>query len=216
VEGITGGQPLEVNLSGGETLPADLVISATGVRSNTGFLDGSGVEIDYGVLVNDRLETGCPGIFAAGDVAQGRDFSTGEYSVQAIQPTAVEHGQTAALNMVEGRELVHRGCLNMNILDTMGLVSTSFGAWEGVTGGESAELLDPDRYRYLNLQFDEDVLIGGNALGLTQHVGVMRGMIQTQLRLGEWKDRLLENPFRLMEAYVAAAHGVSGGVNVSV
>ena len=104
----------------------------------------------------------------------------------------------------------------MNILDTMGLVSTSFGSWEGVDGGQSVELSDPDRYRYLDLQFDGDVLVGANALGLTQHVGVIRGMIQTQLRLGRWKDRLLENPLQLMEAYVAAAHGVSDGVNTSV
>lgn len=216
VEGISGGQPLEVSLSGGETLAADLVISATGVRPNTEFVSDSGVEVDHGILVNEHLQTACDGVFAAGDVAQGRDFSTGEYSVQAIQPTAVEHGKAAASNMVDGKEVVHRGCLNMNILDTMGLVSTSFGAWEGVDGGQSAELSDPDRYRYLDLQFDGDVLVGANALGLTQHVGVIRGMIQTQLRLGRWKDRLLENPLQLMEAYVAAAHGVSDGVNTSV
>jgi len=216
VEGISGGQQLEVSLSGGKTLKADLVISATGVRPNTNFLADSGVEVDQGILVNEHLQTACDGVFAAGDVAQGRDFSTGEYSVQAIQPTAVEHGKTAASNMVDGKEVVHRGCLNMNILDTMGLVSTSFGAWEGVDGGQSAELSDPDRYRYLDLQFDGDVLVGANALGLTQHVGVIRGMIQTQLRLGRWKDRLLENPLQLMEAYVAAAHGVSDGVNTSV
>ena len=216
VEGISGGQQLEVSLSGGAALLADLVISATGVRPNTEFVADSGVEVDQGILVNEHLETACDGVFAAGDVAQGRDFSTGEYSVQAIQPTAVEHGKTAASNMVDGKEVVHRGCLNMNILDTMGLVSTSFGAWEGVDGGESAELFDPDRYRYLDLQFDGDVLVGANALGLTQHVGVIRGMIQTQLRLGRWKDRLLENPLQLMEAYVAAAHGVSDGVNTSV
>ena len=199
-----------------KTLLADLVISATGVRPNTEFVADSGVEVDQGILVNEHLQTACDGVFAAGDVAQGRDFSTGEYSVQAIQPTAVEHGKTAASNMVDGKEVVHRGCLNMNILDTMGLVSTSFGAWEGVDGGQSAELSDPDRYRYLDLQFDGDVLVGANALGLTQHVGVIRGMIQTQLRLGRWKDRLLENPLQLMEAYVAAAHGVSDGVNTSV
>jgi NAD(P)H-nitrite reductase large subunit len=216
VEGIGGGAPLVVSLSGGETLEADLVISATGVRPNIDFLSGSGVDTDHGILVNKHLQTTCEGVFAAGDVAQGRDFSTGEYSVQAIQPTAVEHGKIAASNMIEGHEVLHQGCLNMNILDTMGLVSTSFGAWEGVPNGESVELSDPDRYRYLNLQFDHDVLVGANALGLTEHIGVIRGMIQTQLRLGKWKNRLLDNPLQLMEAYVAAAHGVSDGVNASV
>ena len=211
VEGISGGQKLDVYLSGDQTLEADLVISATGVQPNTDFLEGSGVEVDHGILVDHHLKTSCDNIYAAGDICQGRDFSTGDYSVQAIQPTAVEHGKLAATNMVGGNALVHRGCLNMNILDTMGLISTSFGAWEGVDGGQSVELSDPESYRYLDLQFQDDVLVGANALGLTEHVGVIRGLIQTKLRLGKWKERLLKNPLELMEAYVAVAHGVSDG-----
>ena len=113
--------------------------------------------------------------------------------------------------MVESSEVVHRGCLNMNILDTMGLISTSFGLWEGVKGGESVELSDSKRYRYIDLQFDNDVLVGANALGLTEHIGVIRGLIQSKLRLGNWKERLLKNPLELMEAYVAVAHGLDNG-----
>ena len=90
----------------------------------------------------------------------------------------------------------------------MGLISTSFGMWQGVDGGESAELSDPERYRYLNLQFRDDVLVGANSLGLTQHVGVVRGLIQTQLHLGSWKDHLLRDPTRVMEAYMGATQGV--------
>ena len=145
VEGISrDDQRLAVSLSEGGALEADLVISATGVRPNTEFLLDSDVELDHGVLVNEQLKTTCEDVFAAGDVCQGRDFSTGEYTVQAIQPTAVEHGKIAASNMSDAQDVVHRGCLNMNILDTMGLVSTSFGAWEGVAGGESVEVSDPD------------------------------------------------------------------------
>ena len=99
VDGITGGDPLAVSLSNGETLTANLVISATGVAPNTQFLQGSGVNIDQGILVNERLESSVENLFAAGDVAQGRDFSTGDYTIQAIQPTAVDHGRVAASNM---------------------------------------------------------------------------------------------------------------------
>ena len=208
VDGITGGDPLAVSLSNGETLTANLVISATGVAPNTQFLQGSGVNIDQGILVNERLESSVENLFAAGDVAQGRDFSTGDYTIQAIQPTAVDHGRVAASNMTSGHAQLDRGSLNMNVLDTMGLVSTSFGAWEGLGGGESAELNDPDRFQYLNLQFHEDVLVGANTLGHTDHIGVLRGLIQTGLHLGVWKDRLLKNPLCLMEAYVAATQGV--------
>ncbi len=208
IERGANGAALRVALEGGEAIPADLVISATGVKPNTELLEGSGVKTDHGVLVNQLLQTSDPNIFAAGDVAQGKDFSTGEYSVQAIQPTASEHGRIAAANMLVEGSIVHQGSINMNILDTMGLISTSFGMWQGVDGGESAELSDPERYRYLNLQFRDDVLVGANSLGLTQHVGVVRGLIQTQLHLGSWKDYLLRDPTRVMEAYMGATQGV--------
>lgn len=207
------GGRLSVKLDNGEQLGADVVISATGVRANTGFLEGSGIETDFGVLVNDRLQSSHPDVYAAGDVCQGRDFSTGEFSVQAIQPTAADHGRIAAMNMC-GRDTRHQGSVNMNVLDTMGLVSTSYGLWMGVEGGESAELVDAERYRYISLQFQDDVLVGAQALGLTNHVGVLRGLIQTKLKLGKWKDHLLQDPTRIMEAYLGATQSI--GHNAAV
>lgn len=205
VEGIErsqGHHPLVVKLDSGRMLDADLVISATGVRPNIEFLHGSGIQTDYGVLVNERLEASIADVYAAGDVAQGLDFSTGQYTVQAIQPTAAEHGRIAASNMA-GRAQMHCGTINMNVLDTMGLISSSFGLWMGTDGGDSVELYDPERFRYLDLQFEEDRLIGASSLGHIEHVGVIRGLIQSKVRLKEWKDRLMRDPTRLMEAYIA-------------
>lgn len=192
----------QVQLSNGETVPADLVITAAGVKPNIEFLEGSGIETDTGILVNTELQTSIPQIYAAGDVAQGRDFSTGEYAVHAIQPTAAEHGRIAAQNML-GQNTHYEGSLNMNVLDTLGLISSSFGLWMGVEGGEQAELDDQDNFRYLNLQFQDDILVGATCLGLTQHVGVLRGLIQGKVPLGAWKDKLINDPSRIMEAYLA-------------
>lgn len=196
---------LRVNLSGGNSVEADLVISATGVKSNMQFAVDSGLHSDQGIIVNEYLQTSEKDIYAAGDVCQGKDFSTGEYFVQAIQPTAVEHAKVAASNMVRGHRSEHAGNVNMNVLDTIGLVSASFGSWMGVPGGESAELVNEDEYKYINLQFEGDVLVGASSLGLTQHVGVLRGLIQSRTSLGVWKDRLLKDPMRIMEAYLACA-----------
>lgn len=207
------GDRLSVRLDNGDLLGADVVISATGVRANTRFLEGSGIETDFGVLVNDRLQSSHPDVYAAGDVCQGKDFSTDEFNVQAIQPTAADHGRIAALNM-SGRDTRHQGCVNMNVLDTMGLVSTSYGLWMGVDGGESVELVDAERYRYISLQFQDDILVGAQALGLTNHVGVLRGLIQTKLKLGKWKDHLLSDPTRIMEAYLGATQSI--GHNAAV
>ena len=191
-----------VVLDNGEKIAAHLVVLAVGVAPNIGFLEGSGIETDHGVLVDQHLETSVKGVFAAGDVAQGLDFSTGEYSVHAIQPTATEHGRIAALNML-GRHAHYKGSLNMNVLATVGLVSSSFGSWEGVAGGDSGVAVDEDGYKYLRLEFDGDHLVGALGIGLTDHVGVIRGLIQNQTALGDWKERLQENPHRVMEAYVA-------------
>lgn len=194
---------LSIALDSGETLQADMLISAAGVRSNFDFLQNSGIELKQGVMVNEYMQTNFADIYSAGDVAQGRDFSTGEYTVQAIQPTAVEHGKLAATNMIRGNTSSHSGSVNMNVLDTLGLISTSFGSWMGVEGGEYAEFCDKDAFKYINLQFDGDVLVGASSLGITQHVGVLRGLIQTRVHLGEWKGKLQRDPTRIMEAYLA-------------
>ena len=204
VDGIAAAadDQVEVSLSDGGKLSAALVITATGVKANTDLVEGTGIEIDQGILVNRRMQTSDADVYAAGDVAQGVDFSTGNQEVQAIQPTATDHGRIAALNMAsQGSE--HHGTLNMNILDTVGLISCSFGLWMGVDGGESAQLYNPDEYQYINLQFDGDHLVGASSVGKTQHIGVLRGLIESKIHLGEWKQRLMQDPTAIMEAYVA-------------
>ncbi len=196
------GDGLKVLLSDGQAVDAGLVVVATGVAPNIEFLEGSGIETETGVLVNERLETSAAGVYAAGDVAEGFDFSTGARAVQAIQPTAADHARMAALNMA-GADTPFPGSLGMNVLDTLGLVSTSFGLWDGVGGGERAERADEENFRYVSLEFDEDQLVGTITVGRTEHVGALRGLIQTGARLGSWKQRLMEDPNRIMEAYVA-------------
>ena len=190
----------------GEPIEADLVVCATGVSSNVDFLDGTGIDCDAGILVDHRLRTSADGVWAAGDVAQGPDFSTGRQEVHAIQPTAVEHGRIAALNMA-GIDTPFRGSLSMNVLNTLGLVSSSFGLWMGVEGGERSVAADDTRSRYLRLEFEEDRIVGALALGLTQHVGVLRGLIQTRVRLGSWMEKLRDDPTLVMNAYLECTQG---------
>ena len=210
VTGISenGDGTLTLDLDGKDPVRADLVVCATGVASNTGFLDGSGINTDVGVLIDERMETNIPGIYAAGDVAAGFDFMTGGHDVHAIQPTASEHGRVAAYNM-GGRRTAYRGSLVMNTLNTLGLISTSYGLWDGVEGGDESSAVDARAFRYLRLSFRDDILVGCLALGLTQHVGVLRGLIQTRTPLGKWKDVLMEDPHQIMSAYLACAQDAS-------
>jgi NAD(P)H-nitrite reductase large subunit len=204
VEAIEAGKPLGVRLSNGEHVPADLVISATGVQPNVAFLAGSGIECAQGVLTDERMQSSVAGIHAAGDCAEAFDASLGRRVVSAIQPNAADQARCAGLNMAGGDARL-RGVTQINVLDSLGLVSTSFGQWQGVPGGEHAELTDEAGFRHIRLEFDGDVLVGSNAIGLTEHVGLLRGLIESRVRLGAWKEHLMRDPLRLPEAYLASA-----------
>jgi NAD(P)H-nitrite reductase large subunit len=198
---------MKVRLSTGQVLEADLVISATGVKPNIGFLQDSGVRCLVGVLTDEHMQTNVPGVYAAGDCAEAFDKVSGKTIVSAIQPNAAEQARVAGMNMA-GKTAVLKGVTQINVLDTLGLISASFGNWEGVPGGQHVELTEPGVVpggRHLSLQFDGDKLVGCNAIGWTQHVGVMRGLVEGEVRLGEWKDKLLEDPTLLMSAYLARA-----------
>jgi NAD(P)H-nitrite reductase large subunit len=195
---------LEIALSSGETLPADLLVVAAGVTPNIECLADTGVERRTGVIVNARMETSLPDVWAAGDCAEGCDFSTGDLSTLAIQPVAVEQGVIAARNMAGVRAEYHCA-LPMNVLATLGLITTSFGRHDGLEIGERAVLHDPEHWRYIRLEFHEDRLIGAQTAGHVSMVGCLRGLIQGRVPLKGWKDILLREPHRVAEAYVDLA-----------
>jgi NAD(P)H-nitrite reductase large subunit len=212
VESITPGTPLQVKLSNGQTMEADLVISAAGVRPAIGYLENSGIQCLLGVLTDEHLQTNVPGVYAAGDCAEAFDKVSGKTIVSAIQPNAAEQARVAAANMVafaQGKVPAAnlKGVTQINVLDTLGLISTSFGDWQGRPGGEHVELTDLPAGRHLSLQFKDDVLVGCNSVGWTEHVGVMRGLVEGQIKLGAWKDTLKNDPTKLVEAYLACAQG---------
>ncbi len=195
---------MQVKLSNGEAIECDLLISAAGVRPNIAFLEGSGVKVSDGVLVDERMQSSVSGIYAAGDVTESAGLYTGKPQLNAIQPNAADQARIAAANMA-GARTAAQGSLAINVLDTLGLISTSFGEWEGVKGGDGVELVDEANFHYLSLQFKDDVLVGATSIGWTDHVGALRGLIQGRVRLGEWKPKLLADPTQFMTAYLGAA-----------
>ena len=206
VASVEGGSdskaPLLVKLTTGESLPCDLLIVSAGVAPNVDFLKDSAVKVGKGVQVDKQMQTSVAGIYAAGDVAEAPDFFTGNPFVSAIQPNAADQARVAAMNMA-GQAVKMPGALAINVLDTMDLISTSFGQWWGLDQPDGVEHVDEKRHRYLSLQFDGDILIGATAIGLIEHIGVLRGLIQNRTPLGAWKEVLKAAPLRFAEAYVA-------------
>jgi NAD(P)H-nitrite reductase large subunit len=206
IEAVDGRKRLRFQEAG--DLQADLVMMATGIRPNLEWLAGSGVEVNRGVLVDDHLRSSVPNIYAAGDVAEGRDFVTGERTVHAIEPTAMEHGRIVGANMA-GQPLAYRGSLLMNIVDVANLEIASFGAWDSATA-EVSSAMKPDQPAYRKLLWQGDRLIGAIILGVstdiwtTNDVGMLKGLVQCGAGLGAWKGYLRRNPFDIKKAFLAS------------
>lgn len=197
-----------LTLEGGEALEADLVIMATGIRPNLDWLSGSGIRLRQGILVDDHQRSSVPNVYAAGDVAEGRDLVTGELAVHALEPTAMEQGRVAGANMAGG-DVAYRGSLLMNIVEVCDLEIASFGSWLDPEA-EAVSALRADRFAYRKLLWRGDRLVGAILIGrandvwTTNDLGMLKGLVQTGRPLGPWKSALSASPFHVKRAFVAA------------
>ncbi len=210
VPGARGSKTIRKRLrfAKGADIVADVVIMATGIRANLEWLKGAGLRIDQGIVVDDHLRSTVPNVYAAGDVAEGRELISGASVVHAIEPTAQEHGRVVGANMA-GRQVPYRGSLSMNIVEVCHLDIASFGAWddpkaEAVTG------LKSDRSAYRKLLWTGDRLTGAIIVGLssaiwtTNDIGMLKGLVHSQVSLARFKDYLRKNPFDIKPAYIAS------------
>ena len=193
----------------GPDVVADVVIMATGIRTNLEWLSGSGVAVERGIVVDDHLRSNVPNVYAAGDVAQGPDVVTGASAVHAIEPTAQEHGRVVGANMA-GKSVAYRGSVLMNIVDVCHLDIASFGVWDD---GE-AEIMTgvrADRPAYRKLVWRGDRLIGAIILGpssdiwTTNDIGMLKGLVQSGTPVdGQFKAHLARHPFDIKPVYIAS------------
>ena len=113
--------PKALVLNTGEEVPCELVIVATGVRSNVAFIENSNVECDrFGLIIDAKGQTNIENIYGAGDVT-GRN---------PIWPTAVKEGIIAAHNML-GKEMVMTDFFgSKNTMNFVGIATMSLGMVE--------------------------------------------------------------------------------------
>ncbi len=96
----SGGAVQAVETADGTRIDADLVVVGIGATPRTALAEAAGLAVDNGILVDDRLETSVPGIFAAGDVASAQHPVLGERLRVEHWDNARRQGGAAARNML--------------------------------------------------------------------------------------------------------------------
>jgi NAD(P)H-nitrite reductase large subunit len=172
---------LEVTLKNGDAFTVDMAVVATGVRPNVRFLQNSSVSLNKGVLVNEYLQTNHPDIYAAGDVAETKDFLSDERSLYAIWPTAIDQGRAAGANMA-GKRLAYPGSLGMNVVELFNVTLAQLGRFREGPGDEVKMLSRSDDEMYRKVVVDKNgVLVGavyvGDENGVAE-MGVIHGAIK--------------------------------------
>ena len=167
----------EIVLDNGEKLACDLIIVAAGVRSAVAGMEGEGIVIDRGIKVDDYLQTGAEGVYAAGDVT----------GLSGIWPNAQKQGETAALNMCGSHvEYTDRYAIK-NTINFFGLVSMCVGVILPQEGDVVIAREDSRNYKRVVLR-DEKV-VGVLLQGDISHGGIWQYLTKNQISIsGIQKD----------------------------
>jgi NAD(P)H-nitrite reductase large subunit len=160
-----------------ESEEADLLVMCIGVRPNIGFVDRKQVAIDSGVLVDGHMRTSMPGLYAAGDVAQGKNLLSGGSQIIGSWNNARYQGRTAGRNMA-GENESSPGNIPHHITHFIGMDFVGIGDVNGQDRMEKKY----DGKRYIQLFWKNGLLIGANFLDSCTESGVIKNALIKGLR----------------------------------
>lgn len=183
-------------LSDGSRVPCDMVVIGKGVLPALGFVSRDKVEVDLGIIVDDHLETTCPDIFAAGDVAESVDIARKTRWVNAIWPEAAVQGRIAGMNMA-GRRVSYGGSLSRNTMRIFNLDVATFGMVNPPDddGYETLCASDPLRGTYRKMVFRGDTLAGAVLINRIEQAGLLMSLLQQEIPVNIDRVRLLDPRF---------------------
>jgi NAD(P)H-nitrite reductase large subunit len=196
-----------IRLEDGQTIKCDMVAYAIGIHPCMELVQGTGLTLDRGILVDEHLQTNDPDIFAAGDVAQVFDPLSGHSALDSLWNPARDQGQVAGMNMA-GRKTAYLKSPPFNVTRLVGLTTTIIGAVGhgrdedivGIARGDSETWRDlPDAIEaqsgfdvnHMRLLIGEKTLIGAVLMGDQKLSWPLQKMIAGGADISSIREKLM-------------------------
>ena len=229
LEGVTGTDKVEKVQTSKRAMKADALILAIGIRPNTAFLEGSGIEMYKGtILTNEYLETNLPDVYAVGDCAMVHNRLTGKPAWSPMGSTANITGRILAQD-IAGSKISYPGVLGTGVaklpgglnVGRTGLTETAAKA-EGIEAVSAVSVVDDKAHYYpgagsflVKLVADKAThkLLGIQVLG-TGAVDKMTDIAVTAISLGATAEQLASMDFAYAPPFSTAIHPIAHAVNI--
>lgn len=184
-----------VTLDNGQTIPGDVVVIAIGVRPRTDLVAGTDIKVNRGIVVDRRMATSVPGIYACGDAAEAHDFVWNDSRPTPILPNAYLGGRVAGFNMA-GKATEYPGGTAMNSLKYFGLDVISAGLVN--PPDKSFEILSSNENgAYRKLVLKEGRIVGMVLTGDIERAGIVFSLIKNKVDVSRFKQSLVAGNFGL-------------------
>ena len=179
------GRVCALKLKSGETLPADLVVMAAGIRPNTALAESAGIHCNRGIVVNDTMQTFDPRVYAVGECANHRGIAYG------LVAPLFEQAKVAANHIAEYGIGLYKGSVTSTKLKVTGIDVFSAGDFSGGEGTEDIVLSDPAAGVYKRVVVKDDKIIGAVAYGDTADGSWYFQMLKDGQNIADIRDHLL-------------------------
>ena len=168
--------PHSAKMKSGATVEFDVLIMAVGVRPNVAVLKDAGAAVGRGVLTDEKMHTSLPHVYAAGDLVESLDISSGNKKIMAILPNAYMGGYCAGVNMAGGNE-VFDNQIPMNSIGFFGYHIMSAGSYDGELYEEK------DKEHIKKLYVKDGRLTGFILIGNVEKAGIYTYLIRNRIPL---------------------------------
>lgn len=174
--------PKALVLNTGEEIQCELVIVATGVRSNTSFLENSNIEYDkFGLIIDKMGRTNIEDVFGCGDVT-GRN---------PIWPTAVKEGIIAANNMLGNEAEMTDFFGSKNTMNFVGIPTMSLGIIEPEDGSYKVEIEKHEK-NYKKIIHKDGKIYGAIIQGDLSYAGVLTQLIKENIDISKISKNIFD------------------------